>query len=270
MTGAATAPSASDLLALAVELATAAGRLVADGRRRGLHDVQVKSTSTDVVTEYDRAAEVAIVAGLTAARPDDAIVGEEGTARAGTTGLAWHIDPIDGTTNFLYDLPQYGVSIGVTDADGPVAGVVCAPALGEVYTATRGGGAFCNGEPVRVNRIDRVDQALVATGFNYHADRRARQARVAATLLPQVRDIRRLGAASLDLCFVACGRVDAYYEEWLNSWDMTAGELIAREAGALSSDFAGGPVRPEQLLVSAPGVMVPLRELLAAAGAGRA
>ncbi len=266
----ATTTDPAGLLHLATELAMAAGTLVREGRAGGLRDVQVKSSSTDVVTEFDKAAEAAIVAGIMAARPDDAIVGEEGTARPGTSGLAWHIDPIDGTTNYLYGLPLYGVSIGVADAAGVLAGVVCAPAIGEVFTAVRGGGASCNGSPIRVNPIERVDQALVATGFSYHAERRRRQASVVAHLLPRVRDIRRLGAASLDLCFVACGRVDAYYEVGLNSWDMAAGELIALEAGAVSSDFAGGAARPDQLFVSAPGVAGALRELLAAAGADQA
>jgi myo-inositol-1(or 4)-monophosphatase len=242
---------------------------VAAGRRDGVRDVQVKSSATDVVTEFDRAAEQLIVAGILAARPHDSIVGEEGSARSGSSGLSWYVDPIDGTTNFLYGLAEYAVSIGVADAEGMLVGVVRAPALQETFTAVRGGGAWCNRMPIRVNALERVEQALVGTGFSYQAERRAYQASVVGHLLPRVRDVRRLGAASLDLCYVACGRLDAYAEEWLNWWDMAAGELIAREAGAATGDYSGGPAGPEQLLASAPGVMLALRQLLAAGGARR-
>ena len=255
------------LLALALDLGTRAGRLVADGRRGGLHDVVTKSSATDVVTEFDKAAERLVVEGLVAQRPHDAIVGEEGTARPGRSGLSWYVDPIDGTTNYLYDIPQYGVSIGVADGEGMVAGVVVAPAMGETFTAVRGGGAFLNGRPIRVNPVTDVARALVATGFGYVAERRAYQSAVVARLLPHVRDLRRPGAASLDLCWVACGRVDAFFEEDLNWWDMAAGELVAREAGAFTSDYRGGPVVPDNLVACAPGIAPALLALLASSGA---
>jgi myo-inositol-1(or 4)-monophosphatase len=257
----------ASLLALAVELATAAGRLAADGRRAGLRHVKTKSSATDMVTEFDGAAERLIAAGIAAARPDDGIVGEEGSASTGTSGVAWYVDPIDGTTNYLYGIPQWGVSIGVADAHGMAAGVVVAPDLGETFTATRGGGAFLNGEPIAAGALDDLGRALVGTGFSYAAARRAAQGAAAAALLPHVRDIRRFGSASLDLCAVACGRLDVYYETGLNSWDMAAGDLIAREAGAATGDFTGGPARPEQLLACAPGLLAPLRRLLAEVGA---
>jgi fructose-1,6-bisphosphatase/inositol monophosphatase family enzyme len=257
------------LLALAVALATQAGTLVRDGRRAGLRDAHVhtKSSATDVVTEYDRAAERLVVDGLARHRPDDAVVGEEGAARPGTSGLSWFVDPIDGTTNYFYGIPQYAVSIGVADARGMVAGVVVAPELHETFTATRGGGAHLDGEAIAVRDETDLARALVGSGFGYASERRAYQARVMAAVLPRVRDLRRLGAASLDLCYVACGRLDAFFEEGLNRWDMAAGELIAREAGAVASDFRGGPPDPSNLVVCAPALAAPLLALLADAGA---
>jgi myo-inositol-1(or 4)-monophosphatase len=255
------------LLALAVRLAGDAGRLILEGRARGLTDVRTKSTATDVATEYDRESEAFITGALHRERPDDAIVGEEGADLAGTSNIRWYVDPIDGTTNYLYDIPAYGVSIAAADEHGTLVGVVAAPALGELYTAVRGEGAFCNGRPIRCNDIDDLGQALVGTGFGYQADRRARQGAVMAHLLPHVRDMRRGGAASVDLCYVASGRYDVFFEEGLMWWDMAAGELIAIEAGAVSTDFGGGPGRPAQLIVSAPGVAEAFRAALLAAGA---
>ena len=261
---------AAALLTIAVELATEAGHLVREGRRAGLRGVETKSTATDVVTEFDRAAERLVVDGIVRTRPHDSVVGEEGASRAGTSGLSWFVDPIDGTTNYLYGSPLYGVSIGAADDHGMVAGVVVAPAMGETFTATRGGGAFLNGERIAVNPQTDLGRSLVATGFGYAAERRAYQSGVVARMLPLVRDLRRGGAASLDLCWVACGRLDAYFEEGLNWWDMAAGELIAREAGAAASDYRGGPARPSDLLVCAPAIAAPLRALLATAGAAPA
>ncbi len=241
--------------------------MIFEGRARGLSDVRTKSTDTDVATEYDRASEAFIVSELQAARPDDAIVGEEGADHSGTSGIRWYIDPIDGTTNYLYDIPAYAVSIAAADEHGTLVGVVAAPALGEVYTAIRGEGAFRNGQAIRSNTVTKLENALVGTGFGYDADRRARQGEVVARLLPRVRDLRRGGAASVDLCYVACGRYDIYFEEGLSWWDMAAGELIACEAGAVSTDFVGGPGRPGQLIVSARGVAEAFRSVLVDAGA---
>ncbi len=234
---------AGELGALAARLAGDAGRLALDARRAlgGGSQVahQTKSSATDPVTEFDRAAEALIVGELRRLRPDDGIVGEEGASREGTTGIDWHIDPIDGTVNFVYDLPAWSVSVAAVDADGSLAGAVYAPALGELFAATRGGGATRNDEPIVCSTVETLDVALVATGFSYQIDIRKRQAALVAKLLGEVRDIRRLGSAALDLSMVACGRVDAYFEEQLNSWDLAAGALIAAEAGATVSGIEG-------------------------------
>lgn len=264
-----TAPDtgARALLAVAEHLAREAGAVALDGRRGGLREVGTKTTATDMVTEYDRACERIVVDGIRSARPDDAIVGEEGARHPGTSPYTWCIDPIDGTTNFLYDLPMWAVSIGIADDQGPLAGVVHVPARGETFTAVRGGGAALNGDPIHCNTDAVLERALVATGFSYDAPSRVRQARRVSRMIDRIRDVRRFGAASIDLCWVACGRLDAYFEENLHPWDLAAGELIAREAGALSGDYAGGPVRPAEVLVAVPSVFAPLSELLVAAAA---
>ncbi len=247
-----------DLRRLAEQLARDAGTLAATGRRRlGVgtpvsHDT--KSTATDPVTEFDRAAEALIVGQLRSVRPDDAIVGEEGADHVGTSGLEWHLDPIDGTVNYVYDLPMWCTSVGVVDEVGGVAGAVYVPTLDEMFSAARGGGATLNGAPISVSGVSTIDMALVATGFSYDRDRRRTQAARVASMLPEVRDIRRFGSAAIDLCLVACGRVDAYFEQYLNSWDIAAGTLIASEAGATCTDFHGGPPSTAGVVVSAPGI----------------
>lgn len=254
------------LLRLAAATAREAGLMVRAGRAGGVRALATKSTATDMVTEFDRASEELIVARITAARPDDAIVGEEGSSRPGSSGVSWSIDPIDGTTNFLYDLPGWAVSIAAADASGPLVGAVFVPALDELFGAARGAGAFVEsgGErrPLACSPLADLATALVATGFGYRPERRARQAARVAALIPHVRDIRRLGAASVDLCFVAAGRLDAYSEEGLGPWDLAAGELIAREAGCRSGDFLGGDVRPDEVLVAPPALFDDLAELI--------
>ncbi len=248
----------TELRQLAESLARGAGDLALAGRRStedssGLGGT-TKSTQTDMVTEFDRAAEAYIVGRLRKLRPDDAIVGEEGTADEGISGFSWHLDPIDGTTNFVYDQPAWSTSVAVAYHDEMIAGAVFIPALNEMFTAALGAGATMNGNPIAPTTETDLALALVGTGFNYEAGVRAKQAGRVALLIPHVRDIRRLGSAAIDLCFVAVGRLDVYFEEHLNLWDAAAGELIAREAGAISTDFAGRTPRPEQLLVTAPGV----------------
>ena len=260
-----TLAAADEALGVAKQLARAAGDMALAGRKAGLYNVQTKSTGTDMVTEFDRASETMIFDGLRTLRPLDSVVGEEGAAHSGSTQITWYIDPIDGTTNFLYALPNWAVSIGAADSSGPLAGVVYIPALDEMFTATRGGGAFLNNLPIKCNEIDDVSQALVCTGFSYSADARTIQAGRVSRMIHDIRDIRRFGAASIDLCFVACGRLDAYFEENLFPWDIAAGELIAREAGCISGDFSGGPVRPAELLVSPPRIFEPLAALITAA-----
>jgi myo-inositol-1(or 4)-monophosphatase len=267
---------AAELEALACAVGTAAAAVLSDGfRRRGLA-VERKSTATDLVTEVDRASERLIVERLRAARPDDAVVGEEGAAVAGTSGIRWVVDPLDGTTNYVYGHPGFAVSIAaelVGASGGPgvaVAGAVVDPVAGDVFSASAGGGATRNGTPVWCSDQDDLAHALVGTGFAYAAERRARQAAVLATVLPRVRDIRRVGAAALDLCGVACGRLDAFYERGLGHWDFAAGALIAAEAGAVVS-VAGAGVAPGAFVVAAaPGIDLPFRALLDGAGADRA
>lgn len=252
----------SELRELAASIAVEAGALVRGGRLGAIGGIESKSSSTDMVTEFDRASERLIADRLHRARPDDAVVGEEGTDRVGTSGVHWLVDPIDGTTNYLYGLPGYAVSIAAADEHGTLAAAVYIPSSGELFSAGRGQGATLDGRPIQCSGLDDLSQALVGTGFSYQPERRTRQARRIAALIHRVRDIRRLGAASVDLCFVAAGRLDAYFEEWLGAWDLAAGELIAREAGCVTGDFTGGPVRPEQLLVATPGVWESLAALI--------
>lgn len=257
-------PLGPELLDLATQWAREAGALVAAGRRGGVSSLTTKSSATDMVTEFDRASERLIVERLTRARPGDGIIGEEGTATNGTTGVHWLIDPIDGTTNFLYDLPGYAVSIAAADEHGALAGAVYIPALDELFAAHRGGGATLNGVPIQCGTGTELASALVGTGFSYLPARRSVQAARVARLIPHVRDIRRLGAASVDLCFVAMGRLDAYYEEFLGPWDLAAGELIAREAGCRTGDFSGLAARPDEVLVSNTTLFEPLAQLIRA------
>jgi myo-inositol-1(or 4)-monophosphatase len=259
----------AELLSFAHLLAEEAAQLLLDGLKVA-EVLGTKSTTTDLVTSMDRASERHIVDGIRAARPDDAIVGEEGTDRAGTSGVRWVIDPLDGTTNYFYAVPAFAVSIAV-EVDGVVvAGVVADPSHRETYAARLGGGATCNGAPIRCTDVDALSHALVGTGFSYESERRARQGRVVAELLPVARDVRRFGAAALDLCWVACGRLDAFYERGLQSWDLAAGALIAAEAGATVGDLDGGPPSTAFTLASAPRIFEPLRAVLADAGAADA
>ncbi len=262
-------PSAGpvELRDLAVELARGAGDLALGGRRRtrdrGPAEHTTKSSATDPVTEHDLAAERLLVEQLQRRRPDDAIVGEEGAARAGTSGIEWQLDPIDGTANFVYDLPAWSTSVAAVDIDGGLGAAVYAPVFGELWSAARGAGALLDGRPIRVSGADDLRLALVATGFNYLPDRRRRQAERLTALVPEVRDVRRFGSAALDLCMVACGRLDAYFEEHLNSWDLAAGSLIAAEAGAVVTGFDGGPPGPAGIVAAAPGIHAALLDLIA-------
>ncbi|MGI8983622.1 MAG: inositol monophosphatase family protein [Acidimicrobiales bacterium] len=260
-------PDNSELLALAERVATDAGTLLLAGLDDLRLDVSTKSSGTDMVSEMDRAAENLIVKAILAARPDDAVLGEETGARDGRSGVRWVIDPLDGTTNYLYRHPTWAVSVGV-EVDGVVeVGVVAVPGHGEVFAAARRAGATRNGAPIAVTTETDLARALVGTGFGYAASRRARQAEVLPHLLPAVRDIRRNGVASLDLCWVACGRLDGYFEAGGQPWDVAAGLLVATEAGATVSGLDGGPVRHDSVMAAAPGVAPALFELLIGAGA---
>jgi myo-inositol-1(or 4)-monophosphatase len=269
------APDPDEVLALATKVAQGAADLLVEAASRPRASVTTKSSATDMVTEMDRAAEQYIVGELLAARPGDGIVAEEGSARPSTSGLRWVIDPLDGTTNYLYDHPGWSVSIAaeIVGADGRnelLVGVVVDPVHHETFSAVLGRGATRNGEPIHCADQGTLAQALVATGFGYQPERRRAQAELLVQLLPTIRDIRRMGSAAIDLCWVACGRVDAYFEYGLNWWDWAAGSLIATEAGALLAPMENGPDDGTRSLVAAgPALMTPLRAALGALGAHR-
>jgi len=262
------------LLDLAVDVAREAAALVARGRATAADDVTGKSSPTDVVTAVDRASEELIVSRLLDARPEDGTLGEEGAARPGSSGVRWVIDPIDGTVNFLYGLPVYAVSIAA-EVDGEVrAGVVLNAATGELFTATLGGGAYLvapgTAEPVRLAASGPVslEQTLVGTGFGYRVEERRGQGAVVARLLTRVRDIRRLGSSALDICSVAAGRLDAYYERGLKPWDHAAAGLVAAEAGVVLSGLSGRPFGQDMAIAAAPSIAAPFIELLVELHAG--
>ncbi|RMI43736.1 inositol monophosphatase family protein [Streptomyces triticirhizae] len=259
--------SAAALLELAAEAARRAGTLLRDGRPADLGVAATKSSPIDVVTEMDVAAERLITDFLTERRPEDGVLGEEGGERTGTSGVRWVIDPLDGTVNYLYGLPQWAVSIAAEVEGRVVAAVVEAPMRGESYQATLGGGArrvTATGlpQPMTTRPSPPLDQALIATGFNYVATVRTAQAALATRLIPRVRDIRRSGSAAIDLADVAGGRLDGYYERGLMPWDLAAGDLIAREAGALTGGRLGQRPDGDLTVAASPGVFAALQPLL--------
>ena len=263
MTGA--TPSA--LLDLARSLAERAGALLVeaggDGRGRDLGAAATrKSSRTDLATDADRASEALVRAGILDERPDDAILGEEGGEHTGRSGLTWIVDPLDGTTNFVYGFPAWCVSIAVADPAGVVAGVVHDPLRSETFTATRGGGAFLGGDRLHLGPPPPLAEALVGTGFGYDPERRRQQAALLPRLLPAIRDIRRAGSAALDLCWVAAGRLDAFYEAGLQPWDLSAGLLVAGEAGA-DHVWLPGPVEVPTLVVGDGALVGSLAGILA-------
>lgn len=275
-------PSTDELLAglltIGLEAAEAATELIRDERPTRL-DVGTKSTATDHVTNMDLESEALIRSVILSTRPGDRIIGEESNGEARATGstsdgmdVTWIIDPIDGTTNYLYDLQGYNISIAASLHGRMVVGIVADPAHHRVYHAVRGAGAYCNGTLLDVTETGRgrpdLETALVATGFAYSPEVRGQQGRIVSELLPRIRDIRRLGAAALDLCHVAAGRVDAYFEVGLEEWDVAAGALIAAEAGALVGPIRGGPDMPTSVVAAHPAIYDELQELLSRLGAG--
>jgi myo-inositol-1(or 4)-monophosphatase len=301
VTGVTGAPGARELLVIAIGAALEAGQLLASKEGR-VEVAATKSSPTDVVTEMDGRAEELIRARILVARPDDAILGEEGGQVDGAAGAParWVVDPLDGTVNYLYGLHDWAVSIAAEVDRGAgggepgreiVAGAVYVPMRGELFTAVRGEGAWLESArgpgasagpdesaipdstferiPLRCRPGVPLDQALVATGFGYRAERRTVQGEVVAALLPRIRDIRRNGVASVDLCAVAAGRVDGYYERGLNYWDYAAGALIAAEAGAVVGDSRGGPPGTSMTVAAGPGLFGPLRDALAELDAER-
>jgi myo-inositol-1(or 4)-monophosphatase len=276
-----TGPDPGELLGLAVDAAQAAAAMLAAGRPAGPSGrpevAGTKSSPTDVVTEMDQAAEVLIRQRLLAERPQDAILGEEGGEEGGRAGgpgrVRWVVDPLDGTVNYLYGLPDWSVSIAA-EVDGTVvAGVVTVPSYGEVFTATLGGGAWLRAGDgtvaLRCNTGVPLEQALVSTGFGYEVPRRVVQGEVVGAVLPRVRDIRRGGSCAVDLCSLAAGRVDAYYERGVNYWDWAAGGLVATEAGARLGGLARPEASPSMTIAAEPVLFGQLRDLLASLGAER-
>lgn len=244
-------PEATDLRDLAVDIAREAGALVAAHRNDHL-DVDMKTTPTDAVTEVDRASESLIVRRIGESRPDDAILGEEGTFRAGTTGVRWIVDPLDGTVNFVHGIGAYCVSIGV-EVDGVLAaGAVYNAYQGTLFEAARGDGARRDGRPLTCSAANDLALSLIGTGFAYLDVDRARQGRVLAGLLPRIANLRRIGSSALDLCNVAAGHLDGYFERGIKPWDRSAGLLIAAEAGARTAvvDDDG----QELTVAAAPGI----------------
>ena len=255
-----------ELLALACHVAREAGALLARRAGETRTDIRSKSTTTDMVSEVDHESEALIIARILAARPGDGILGEEGGERAGNSGVRWVVDPLDGTTNYLYGLPAYAVAIAAEVEGVVVAGAVFDAAHGQLFSASLGGGAFLDGQAVRVSIETDLGKALTGSGFGYEPEQRREQGRVLARVVPHVRDIRRGGSAALDLCSVACGRLDAYYELGLGPWDFAAAGLVVREAGGETLLYTeSGRIR---LVVAAPPALFgPLRALLRDAGA---
>jgi len=230
-------------LELAERAARAAGGVLMSYYGKAPEGLESKTSVTDPVSDADREAERTIRELLTAERPDDGLIGEEGTRVEGAprSGRHWIVDPLDGTVNFLYGLRTWAVSIALEDEEGLAVGVVFDPVDGECFMAARGEGAWMNGEPIRVNRCTALSRAMVATGFSYVAQERATQAQLLLDLLPRIRDLRRAGAAALDLAYVAAGRVDAFYERGLKRWDEAAGLLLVTEAGGTLAPLEGEP-----------------------------
>jgi len=258
----------TELLSLAIDLVHGAAVGIAEQRAAAVTSIETKSTPTDPVTAADRAAEQFVVEGLAAARPGDLVLGEEGGFRpvgaaAAPDAVRWLLDPIDGTVNFVYDIPAYAVSLAAEVDGAVVAGVVRNVVTGEEWTAVRGGGAWRDGNRLRGSAVTSPGSALVGTGFGYAPERRREQAEVLLRILPEIRDIRRIGSAALDLCAAAEGRLDAYYERGLNPWDRAAGGLIAEEAGLLVTGLRGAGPGEQMTLAAPPALHAALHALLA-------
>jgi myo-inositol-1(or 4)-monophosphatase len=266
-----------ELEQLAVEVALEAGRLIVDDRPDSLGVSKTKSSATDVVTVMDQRAQDLLRARLRAARPQDGFLGEEEGGASGSSGVTWVVDPIDGTVNYLYGIPAYAVSVAAVVGDpavpgqwAPVAGAVVDPERGHLFHASLGGGAWRSvdggsGKRLQVGDQSDLSHALVGTGFGYEAPVRVWQTRVLLEVIEHIRDIRRIGSAALDLCHVADGGLDAYFERGLNAWDMAAGWLVLSEAGGLFGGLAGRPADSAMVLAAAPGLFAELDEVVAAA-----
>lgn len=239
----------SELLDLAESVAIKAGEFLKN--RPSKFELDQKSGVFDFATQMDHESERLIVSELLAARPDDGLIGEEGASKESKSGITWVIDPIDGTVNYLYDIPGWCVSIGAKDHEGGVVGVVYSPATNSLWKASRGGGAFLNSSPIRCNEPVQLNRALVGSGFAYDLQKRKVQAELIERLLPEIRDLRRLGACAVDICHVASGSLDAYFEAGVNEWDYAAAGLIATEAGAKISIASGIWNGQKQMVIAA-------------------
>jgi myo-inositol-1(or 4)-monophosphatase len=257
-----------ELVDVARTIALESGAMIRTGRPDDVEVAATKSSAQDVVTAMDLAVEAHLRERLAQLRPDDAILGEEGGSSDGTSGVTWVVDPIDGTVNYLYGLPSYSVSVAaVVGPPDPaawtvVAACVHAPADGRTFVAALGRGATLDGAPIRVRTATSLLDSLVGTGFGYRVERRVAQARVVAEVIPLVRDIRRIGSAALDLCTVASGGLDLYYERGLSPWDLAAGQLVATEAGALVTGLDGAAPGAEMTVAGAPERHVELVAIL--------
>ncbi|MEO6627973.1 MAG: inositol monophosphatase family protein [Aquihabitans sp.] len=258
---------ATELLALAQPIAVEVGEHLEAALAGDRFAMTSKSTPTDLVTEFDTWAEAHITKAILSARPDDSIQGEEGADIAGSSDVTWSVDPIDGTVNFVHAIPGFCVSIAARVNGETVAGVVASPLHREVFTAVLGEGAMLNNRPITCATPLAMGRSVIATGFGYRPERRRRQAEVLVEVLPHIADIRRNGSAAIDLCWVACGRIDGYWEVGLNDWDYAAGALIATEAGARCGGLHGEPPTPNFVLAAPPSVWDDLRDLLVAADA---
>jgi myo-inositol-1(or 4)-monophosphatase len=260
----ATAGLATELLELAASVARDAGALLRErfdgGGERALTS---KTSPTDLVSEADLASERLIRKRLASARPMDAFLGEEGGGEEGSSGLTWVVDPLDGTVNFLFSIPQWSVSIAVADEHGSLVGAIFDPCRDELFGATREGPPTLNGEPIVASDCGDLSRAMVATGFAYEADVRAAQADAFSRLIPRVRDIRRFGSAALDLAWTAAGRYDAYFERSVKPWDIAAGTLVCERAGLVVRDLAPHERLPPGVLAAAPALADSLLELVA-------
>jgi myo-inositol-1(or 4)-monophosphatase len=266
--------SQAELLELAIEVARTAGALLLErfdgGRERALAS---KTSPTDLVSQADLVSERLIRERLAQARPADAFLGEEGGGQDGSpaapaglpvrgSGLTWVVDPLDGTVNFLFSIPQWSVSIAVQDDDGLLAGAIFDPCRGELFSATRDGSPTLNGAPIAASERADLATAMVATGLAYEADVRAAQAEVLARLVPRVRDIRRFGSAALDLAWTAAGRYDAYFERSVKLWDIAAGTLICERAGLTVLELPEREILPLGVLAAVPALARPLLEFV--------
>lgn len=251
----------NQLLDLATRAAANAAELLEQGwAQRSV--VATKSSSTDIVTQMDRGSESLLVDLILSERPDDGVFGEEGASRQGTSGVTWVLDPLDGTVNYLYGFPSWAVSVAAVVDERPVVGVVHAPALGTVWRGIAGDFAVANDEPIRCASVADLSGALVATGFGYDPDVRAAQGPIVAGLLPQIRDIRRAGAAAVDMCWVAQGVVDAYFERGTHLWDRAAAMAICDGAGARVGGLDGGLATDPMTIAANPLLFEALRSKL--------